>query len=563
MTAQSPPILPSFSRLEGPAGEQPGDHPTVLPRCRPRPLTCLGDVAELETGGVSRFAGEMPPDYGHRALLRKWWEWDYLAKSAEELGVLNSDAVGVGLGVGNEPLTFYFANYCKKIIATDLYSASTVWKGARFAQVEAVYQTSPIPFPRDRVEVRNADMRTLGIPNASADFAWSCSSIEHVPTLRDLMKVFDELARVLKIGGYALLTTEFCLTQPPYVLPGVNAWDPNLLHALANALGAFEFVGVTDLSHNFAHPANAPKARRYRPAGLTRLPAVPLQAPYRAGQMANLVGLSVITPIAFVLKRRAGSNAAWKDLQISDDVRVFSESVAQLKCGRNRQVIRQLEPLFADGPERLSLQFHHHVGRYFVEALALDRGPTHPDVASTIARFIQQLPPGDVQDADCLDLVGYLLGEAGNYEQSARVYRLAMNSPSTSQDHVVKLAFDYCRVMKRAGHFRQAVDEAVCVLCDLVTSGIPAYEFEYAVTAGEKHAGLTESDIGCLHDAFSDRLSQSATNFSDGVSAFTQAFDGILNRSLPKHLLSRLEQQLRRRAFPLLSLARRTGLRKG
>jgi SAM-dependent methyltransferase len=563
MTAQSPPIPRSFARIDGPAGRHPEDHPTVLSRCRPRPLTCLGDAAELDTGGVSRFAGAMPPDYGHRANLRKWWEWDFLAKSAEELGVLNSDSVGVGLGVGDEPLIFYFANYCKKIIATDLYSASTIWKEARFAQVEAVYQNSPIPFPRDRVEVRHADMRTLGMPNASADFAWSCSSIEHVPTLRDLMLVFDELARVLKIGGYALLTTEFCLTQPPYVLPGVNAWDPNLFVALANALGAFEFVGVTDLSHNFAHPANAPKARRHRPAGMNRLPAVPLQASYRAGQMANMVGLSVITPIAFVLKRREGSNAAWNDLEICDDVRVFSESVAQLKCGQNKQVVRQLEPLFADGPDRLSLQFYHHVGRYFVESLALDRGSTHPHVASTIDRFIQHLPHGDVQDADCLDMVGYLLGEAGNYKESAHVYRLAMNSPSTSQDHVVKLAFDYCRVMKRAGHFRRAVDEAVPVLCDLVTSGIPVHEFEYAVTAGEKHAGLTDPDLRYLHYAFSDCLSQSAKNFSDGVLACTQAFDGILNRSPSRHFLTRLEQQLRRRAFPLLSLARRTGLRKG
>ncbi|MEX0679579.1 MAG: class I SAM-dependent methyltransferase [Pirellulales bacterium] len=498
---------------------------SVLPHYRRRPLTCLADAAELEVGNASGFARQMPDDYGYRQLLRKWWEWDYIAKSAEDVGVLNGNSLGVGMGVGNEPLIFYFANHCKKIIATDLYAADASWREARFDHADVVCQTSPIPFPRERVEVRNADMRALGIADASADFAWSCSSIEHVPTLRDLLLVFDELARVLKIGGYAFLTTEFCLSQPPYLLPGVNALDPGLLELLRDSLGAFEFVGVTDLSYNFAYPANAPSARRYVPPGLTRLPCVPIQPAYRWGQVANLVGLSVIAPIAFVLRRREGANAKWKDLRITREVRAFTESVAQLKADRIHGVVRRLQPLVESGPHGLTPQFYHHVFRFYIEAMAKDITFSKHDVTREIAKFMGQLPQGVVHDADCLDMVGYLLEAAGHHEDAARLYKLAMNSPSTSREHVVKLAFDYCRAMKHLGKFGKAVEAAAPVLHDLIVTGSSSDELARLASNRKQCGSLNRSDLHHLQNLVSDLVTQSSTNFKNEAFRCAQSLE--------------------------------------
>jgi len=88
---------------------------------RTRPLTCLGDAGEIEASACSRFDAQMPADHPVRKLPRKWWEWDYIAGCAEAVGCLSADATALGLGVGDEPLIFYFANYCGKVIATDLY----------------------------------------------------------------------------------------------------------------------------------------------------------------------------------------------------------------------------------------------------------------------------------------------------------------------------------------------------------------------------------------------------------------------------------------------------------
>ncbi len=57
----------------------------------------------------------------------------------------------LGLGVGHEPLIFHLAHMAKSVVATDLFDIGTAWAEARLA-VEAVYEASPFPYPREASE---------------------------------------------------------------------------------------------------------------------------------------------------------------------------------------------------------------------------------------------------------------------------------------------------------------------------------------------------------------------------------------------------------------------------
>ncbi len=491
---------------------------SILPASKKRPCVCLGDVNELLGTAPSDFAQAIPENYGNRHLLRKWWEWEYLAECAKLCGCLEGKGKAIGVGVGEEPLIFYFARFCPYVLATDLYSSESAWKEARFASADAVYQASPIDYPRKRVEVRNADMRKLGVPDGSFDFAWSCSSIEHVPTLRDLLEVFRELARVLRIGGHALLTTEYCLSQPPYLLPGVNALDEQLFWQIVGALDAFDIVGEVDLNYNWMHPANAARPRRYLPPGLIKTPQSGLSEAFRVGQMANTVGISLIAPIAFVLRRRQGTVPSWDDLELPDSVRDFTAAVAALQRGEVDGIVDMLRPYVHSKSAEISLQFYTLMFRFYVEAMALDPQYDRSDVHRAIEEFLRHLPQGELQDGDCLDLVGYLLYECGDYANSARVCRLAAASPSTTDEHALRLGLDYLRSMLKLGRFEEGAEFVVKIYRDLLINGCVSEGLAMAWAEGLGRAGLSAHHIRLLTAMLEHAVGEAQVCFNEAVS---------------------------------------------
>lgn len=54
----------------------------------------------------------------------------------------------------------------------------------------------------DSLNITEADARNLPIPNSTIDFLFTFDALEHIP---ELEKVFSEIERILKPGGYALL----------------------------------------------------------------------------------------------------------------------------------------------------------------------------------------------------------------------------------------------------------------------------------------------------------------------------------------------------------------------
>jgi len=432
-----------------------------------RPCTQLADIDDLAEPPDIALAELLPPESTFRRRRRKWWEMVFLAQSAQACGCLDGQAKAIGLGVGREPLIFYFARHCAEVLATDIYSAEATWQEAKETDLSGLHEHASFDYPRDHVSFRHADMRDLGVPDASYDFAWSCSSIEHIPTLKDLLRVFEELYRVLKPGGYAFLTTEFCLTPGPYLLPGLNCLDASLFDDLVRPLKGLEVVGDVDLSYNWQAVGNAPEARRYLPLSMRTNAARDCLLPHVGGHIGRYVGISVIAPIGFVLRKTdyPCDLPTWDQLPLTDSVRAYTNCIEAVRAERFADAATIAERHLADPSDKWPLQFRLHWMRYYIESLARTLPQDDPLVRQQLDTFTDALPPGALQDADCIDLVAYLFGELGDVDRSCRLLEQAIWSPSTTAEHVMQLACRHLSLMRARDRWEAGAD----LICELWT----------------------------------------------------------------------------------------------
>ena len=473
---------------------------SLIPRAAVRPATVLANGTEVEDGGKSTFAQNMPETYGVRRILRKWWEWDYISGCVDALGAAGPDKVALGLGCGDEALMFHFANQFGHTIATDLYSSDTAWKEARVESINALYDKAPFAFARSRLEIVNCDMRRLQRADASVDVVWSTSSVEHVDGLEDLWAVYAEIWRVLKPGGHAVITTEFCLTEPPYLLPGVNAMDASLLPVITLGNGGFEYVGPLSLDYNWAHPANTVKARRYKPTRLQDNGAGRPLALYRQGEIANPVGISVITPVAFVLRKAERAFAPWAECQVDPHWRRFSALTS--RCSRRdfpdvaADRLARRPDVFAEfldpSDSRNTLQVRLHALRYQADALANDPMSNQRLIQLLVEKSLEWLPTGPVQDSDVLDLIAYLWRQCGNPKGACELLTRALWAPGASFEHVIKLSVDLVAAGAATGSsFDEAMETSARAIADLMLSGSSRAEIQPLLVERLAQSGLS------------------------------------------------------------------------
>jgi SAM-dependent methyltransferase len=186
---------------------------------------------------------------------RKLWEYVAIIHALEDFGLLDGTRNALGLGTGVEPLSFYLANHCAMVQAIDLFSESSQWQEARIA-VESAYEQSPFPYARERLSFLNMDMRRLEIPSESVDFVWSCSSIEHVTNADEYVQLLQGAARVLRPGGYCVVTTEFNLAGEGNYMPDLVLSDIPLLERVTRET-ELRLTGPLDL-HLEDHSYNVP-----------------------------------------------------------------------------------------------------------------------------------------------------------------------------------------------------------------------------------------------------------------------------------------------------------------
>jgi len=150
---------------------------------------------------------------GH--VYRKGWEWTHCVYGLDQLGAVTADARGLAVGAGRECLIFYFADRIREVVALDLYG-NALWSatGGREATEEVIHNT-------ERFNLKAVDLRKIRFancsgtdikePDASFDFCWSMSSIEHFGGHEAAATAMREMARVTRPGGIVAVATEYLL----------------------------------------------------------------------------------------------------------------------------------------------------------------------------------------------------------------------------------------------------------------------------------------------------------------------------------------------------------------
>jgi SAM-dependent methyltransferase len=203
---------------------------------------------------------------------RKQWEFAQIFGTLQALGFLNPTSRGLSMGGGKERLLYAVARRAGHLTVTDLYETSSTWEGARTDNPDrSLKAAAPFAIEPSRLAGRRMDMRALEFEDASFDFCYSSSAIEHIGKYDDFLRHLQEVRRVLKDDGIYVLTTEFHYGEDVIPAPHNYYFSSEFLHELVRAAAFVVFGGVdgTLSPHVFNRPV---------PANLSDLCADPADA---------------------------------------------------------------------------------------------------------------------------------------------------------------------------------------------------------------------------------------------------------------------------------------------
>jgi SAM-dependent methyltransferase len=198
---------------------------------------------------------------------RKQWEVA-MAVRAFRAHVPQRPVRALGVGAGLEPTTFWLTNHCEQVHATDLYADPGAWQQSAPPRMllDPASVEQAFPWNPRRLIVQHMDGRALRYEDATFDFVYSSSSIEHFGQFADVGRAMLEIARVVTPGGIVSLSTEFKLAGPGKGFHNVLTFTPVELCALIEAAG-LRFLDAPDLTpdpgpvHSFAAVLEADRTR--------------------------------------------------------------------------------------------------------------------------------------------------------------------------------------------------------------------------------------------------------------------------------------------------------------
>lgn len=151
------------------------------------------------------------------AVYRKGWEWTHCIFGLRQLGMLKPQHRAIGVGAGRECVIYYLADHIAHVTATDLYGeidwVSGGGKEADLALLTESKKFCPATVDFSKISFETKDGTKLGYPDASFDFAWSLSSIEHFGGHDAARRALEEMSRVVRSGGIVAVATEMLMLE--------------------------------------------------------------------------------------------------------------------------------------------------------------------------------------------------------------------------------------------------------------------------------------------------------------------------------------------------------------
>jgi 2-polyprenyl-3-methyl-5-hydroxy-6-metoxy-1,4-benzoquinol methylase len=142
---------------------------------------------------------------------RKQWEYIYILRALEQLGLTTPGTTGLGFGCGREPLTAVMAGHGLNLVITDIPPVGVVdphW-GSQSLMDSFYGGICPEDVYRRQVAFRAVDMNSIPDDLGLYDFLWSCCALEHLGSLQAGLDFIVKSTKCLKPGGFGIHTTEF------------------------------------------------------------------------------------------------------------------------------------------------------------------------------------------------------------------------------------------------------------------------------------------------------------------------------------------------------------------
>lgn len=158
--------------------------------------------------------------YKSNRLNRKVWEFVTITQALYERDMLEPEKKGLGFGVGKEPLPSIFAARGCHILATDIgidTKQGKIWhkSNQHLCKLEDLYRENICDLTtfKKYVSYQTVDMNDIPITLRDFDFTWSSCAFEHLGSIRNGKNFILNQLDCLKVGGWAIHTTEFNLTS--------------------------------------------------------------------------------------------------------------------------------------------------------------------------------------------------------------------------------------------------------------------------------------------------------------------------------------------------------------
>ncbi len=151
---------------------------------------------------------------------RKLWEFVFVCQALYERGMIAEGKRGLGFAVGTEPLSSYFASKGCEVVGTDMdieAAAAAGWTdspqhASGLAQMHRA-DICPLDVFEKRASFRVVDMNHVPDDLTDFDFCWSACAFEHLGTIDKGLAFVERSIQTLKVGGYAVHTSEYNLTS--------------------------------------------------------------------------------------------------------------------------------------------------------------------------------------------------------------------------------------------------------------------------------------------------------------------------------------------------------------